>query len=157
MRLLLIAMEAWISTIRVTGHQQLSTGYEKSSTKVVGLETIEERVIVPFFFYNQLNGANYLQFLREELPILLEEVPLEIRQRMLFQHDGCPAHFAVMLSGIFRWLLSWYLKIPEHLGRGGTFRSARSLDLTCIYFYEIESNIWFFKPYTLHEMTWLGE
>ncbi|XP_050300704.1 uncharacterized protein LOC126739181 [Anthonomus grandis grandis] len=48
----------------------------------------------PIFFNNALNGANYLQFLREELPILLEDVPLEIRQRMMFQHDGCPAHFA---------------------------------------------------------------
>jgi hypothetical protein len=39
-----------------------------------------------------LTGNDYLQFLREELPVMLEDVPLTVRQKMLFQHDGAPAH-----------------------------------------------------------------
>lgn len=41
-----------------------------------------------------LNGANYLQFLQNDLPGLLEDTPLTLRQRMWFQQDGCPAHYA---------------------------------------------------------------
>ena len=40
----------------------------------------------------RLNGENYLEFLQEELPELLEDVPLDVRRRMWFQHDGAPAH-----------------------------------------------------------------
>ena len=35
----------------------------------------------------------YQMFLREVLPELLEDVPLGIRRRMWFQHDGAPPHF----------------------------------------------------------------
>lgn len=41
-----------------------------------------------------LNGRNYLQFLQNDLPVLLEDTPLALRQRMWYQQDGCPAHFA---------------------------------------------------------------
>ena len=34
----------------------------------------------------------YLRFLQEELPQLLENVPLDKRSRMYFQHDGAPPH-----------------------------------------------------------------
>ncbi|XP_050296652.1 uncharacterized protein LOC126736370 [Anthonomus grandis grandis] len=89
------------------------------------------RIIGQFFFNNGLNGANYLQFLREELPILLEDVPLEIRQRMMFQHGGCPAHFA---RNVREFLDATYP--GRWIGRGGTFPwPARSPDLTCLDFY----------------------
>ncbi|KAJ8875968.1 hypothetical protein PR048_023876 [Dryococelus australis] len=35
----------------------------------------------------------YLQLLQEELPLLLEDIPLSVRRRMIFQHDGAPPHF----------------------------------------------------------------
>jgi hypothetical protein len=40
-----------------------------------------------------LTGAVYLQILQEELPQLLEDVPLVVRYRMVVQHDGAPPHF----------------------------------------------------------------
>lgn len=52
------------------------------------------RVIGPFIFNEPLTGQNYLHFLNNELPVLLENVPLNIRRNMILQHDGCPAHFA---------------------------------------------------------------
>ena len=37
----------------------------------------------------------YRNFLEQELPLLLEDVALDVRHRtMWFQHDGCPAHFS---------------------------------------------------------------
>ena len=48
----------------------------------------------PIHFEGLLTGQRYLQFLREELPPLLEDVPLDIRQGMYFQHDGALPHFS---------------------------------------------------------------
>ena len=61
----------------------------------------------------------------------LEDVPLHIRGRMWYQHDGAPAHFAIPvrqhLNAVYgdRWI-----------GRGGPVRwPARSPDLTPLDFY----------------------
>lgn len=53
------------------------------------------KIIGPFIWNEPLRGENYLNFLRNNLPVLLEDVPLETRRTMFLQHDGCPAHFAV--------------------------------------------------------------
>ncbi|KAL3275132.1 hypothetical protein HHI36_019902 [Cryptolaemus montrouzieri] len=50
--------------------------------------------IGPFFLPNRLNGPAYRQFLEEELPLLLEAVPLLVRNIMWFMHDGAPAHLS---------------------------------------------------------------
>ena len=44
---------------------------------------------------NRLTGANYRDFLENNLPVLLEEVPLAVRAKIWFQHDGAPAHFSL--------------------------------------------------------------
>ena len=79
----------------------------------------------------QLNGANYLVFLQQVLSELLEELPLEIRRAMWFQHDGAPAHFdnevCAHLNDTFgsRWV-----------GRGGPIAwPPRSPDLTPLDFF----------------------
>src|SRR5699024_3507992 len=54
---------------------------------------IEGKIIGPFFFHEKLNGQVYLNFLRNFLPMLLEEVDLNTRQNMWFQQDGAPPHF----------------------------------------------------------------
>jgi len=53
-------------------------------------------------------------FLRDELPALVEHVPLQTRQ-MYYQHDGAPPHF----SQVVRQYL--HHKFPNRwIGRGGT-------------------------------------
>lgn len=42
---------------------------------------------------SKLTGNFYLNFLRETLNEILEDVRLNIRQNMWYQHDGAPAHF----------------------------------------------------------------
>ena len=51
------------------------------------------KLIGPFVFDNNLTGNTYEAFLRNELPGLLEDIPLMIRSQMYFQHDGAPLHY----------------------------------------------------------------
>lgn len=88
-------------------------------------------LIGPYFFEGTVTGANYLHFLRDVLPVLMENVDLETRLRLWFQQDGAPPHFAnvvrTYLDETFpgRWI-----------GRGGPVRwPARSPDLTAPDFY----------------------
>jgi len=43
---------------------------------------------------NRLTGHAYVDFLQNELPLLLEEVPSAKRMRMVFQDDGAPPHYS---------------------------------------------------------------
>lgn len=54
-------------------------------------------------FEGHLNGEI---FLRNDLPILLEDLPLEICNRMCFQQDGVPAHYSVDVRELFpkKWI-----------------------------------------------------
>ena len=52
-----------------------------------------DKVIGPYIIDGTLTGAKYRNFLTEELPLLLEDVPLETRSQMWYQHEGCPAHY----------------------------------------------------------------
>lgn len=52
------------------------------------------KVIGPFELPNNLDGNRYLEFLQNELPVLLEDEPLNNLQNIWFQNDGCPAHYA---------------------------------------------------------------
>ncbi|KOC58833.1 hypothetical protein WH47_02069 [Habropoda laboriosa] len=54
----------------------------------------DDFVVGPYILPNRLNGATYNNFLENVLPNFLEEIPLEIRRNMYFQHDGAPAHYA---------------------------------------------------------------
>ena len=42
---------------------------------------------------DRMTGQNYLDFLQNELPKQLEDVPLATRIAMYFQHDGAPSHY----------------------------------------------------------------
>jgi len=71
-----------------------------------------------------LNGIKYQNFLEQELP-LLEDVALDVRQSMWFQHDGCPAHYSIAREVLDRdYNGRW-------IDRGGPINwPARSPDLT---------------------------
>ena len=51
------------------------------------------KIIGPHLFRERLNGQVYLNFLRNILSMLLEEVDLQRRQSMQLQQDGTPFHF----------------------------------------------------------------
>jgi hypothetical protein len=71
------------------------------------------RLIGPFV-YHSLTGNTHEVFLRNELPDLLEDIPLMIRRQMYFQHDEAPHHYTIRVRE--------YLNesFPNRwLGRGG--------------------------------------
>ena len=68
----------------------------------------------PYIFPQRLTGDIYANKLQDELPALLENVPLQTRLQMYYQHDGAPAHF----NQVVRQYLNH--KIPNRsIGSGG--------------------------------------
>ncbi len=55
---------------------------------------VNDFLIGPYLLPTRLNGESYLIFLEQVLPDMLNDVPIAIRNRMWFQHDGAPAHFS---------------------------------------------------------------
>jgi len=53
---------------------------------------IDRHIVGPFFFEENLTGVQYANFIKNDLQLLLENIPLQLRQIMWFQQDGCPAH-----------------------------------------------------------------
>ena len=78
---------------------------------------IDNQLIGPAVLPNHFSGRAYVDFLRNEFPLLLEEVPLAKRMRMVFQHDGAPAHYSRLVTHHLN------LTFPERwIGRGGHFQ-----------------------------------
>jgi hypothetical protein len=76
---------------------------------------INNRLIGPFFFHQNLTGEIYANFLENELDDLLENVPLNQIANMWFQQDGAPPHFALVARAVVD------EKYPNRwIGRGGT-------------------------------------
>lgn len=88
-------------------------------------------LVGPFVFPERLNGVIYRNFLENELPILLEDVPLNIRNHLWFMHDGAPPHFSRLARN--------YLDMQfghRWIGRGGPVAwPPRSPDLNPLDFY----------------------
>lgn len=55
---------------------------------------IGDFLIGPFFLPPRLDGNIYRYFIEHELPALLEDIPIIMRNQLWFMHDGAPAHFS---------------------------------------------------------------
>ena len=99
-------------------------------------------IIGPFFFNGHLNGQIYLQFLQNELPRLLADLPVNIRNRMWFQQDGAPAHFSRNVTDHLNENFG-----EEWIGRNGpVIWPPRSPDLTKLDFF-----LWGFTKDTVYK------
>ncbi|XP_067214134.1 uncharacterized protein [Linepithema humile] len=90
----------------------------------VWASVIANKVIGPYFLPPRLNGQTYAQFIENELPILLEDIPLQTRLRLIYQHDGAPAHYSRRTREILdarypdRWIgrggpINWPARLPD--------------------------------------------
>lgn len=108
------------------------------------------RVVGPFF-YGNLTGQTYHRFLEYELGALLEEVPLDIRRNMWYQHDGAPAHSTAIVR---EWLNRHYHN--KWIGRGGPIHwPARSPDLTPLDYFlwgHVKNTVYSTPPTTAEDM-----
>ena len=51
-------------------------------------------MIGPYIFPQCVRGHIYANVLQDELPALLENVPVQTQQQMYYQHDGAPPYFS---------------------------------------------------------------
>lgn len=88
------------------------------------------KLVGPFIFNENLTGAVYLNFLQNNLPLLLEEVPLLTRRELIFQQDGSPPHSSLAVKNhLNETFNNW-------IGRGGPINwPPRSPDLTPLDYY----------------------
>jgi hypothetical protein len=88
-------------------------------------------IIGPYFIEGNLNGERYAAFLLNILPLLLEDIPLRNRMWMWYQHNGCPAHNAIVARNVLNRIYP-----GRWIGRG-RLRTwpARSPDLTPLDFF----------------------
>jgi len=74
-------------------HETSVTKFQKRFSVNVWCGLLGNKFIGPFVFDNNLTGNTYEVFLRNELPGLLEDIPIMIRSQMYFQHYGAPPHY----------------------------------------------------------------
>lgn len=97
---------------------------------------IGDVVVGPHFLPQNLNGPNYLEFLRNDLDELLTVLPvttyvdLVMNNNLIFQHDGAPAHFAREVRSHLD------ARFSRWIGRSGPIAwPARSPDITPLDFF----------------------
>lgn len=111
-------------------HTKRRRGFQRRFSVNVWAGVIGNRLIGPHFLPENLDGSNYLEFLINDLPPLLQEAFDEDRP-VVFQHDGCPAHWSLSVRELLDNCFpnSW-------IGRGGPIPwPPRSPDLTPLDFY----------------------
>ena len=88
-------------------------------------------IIGPHFFRETLTGARYTNFLAENYEELLEVVPENEREDLIFMQDGAPGHFSILARN---WLNQNYR--DRWIGRGGPIAwPPRSPDMTPMDFF----------------------
>lgn len=107
-------------------HATVESNFQHKFSVNVWCGMVDGYLIGPYILENRLTGEHYLSFLRNELTTLLEEVPINIRMQMYYQHDGAPAHYARQVK---EYLNQEYPGL--WIGRGGPVKwPPRSPDLT---------------------------
>ncbi|XP_011646544.1 uncharacterized protein LOC105433110 [Pogonomyrmex barbatus] len=82
------------------------------------------KFIGPYFLPAHFNGQAYAEFLENQLPILLEDIPLQEWETLIFQYDGAPAHYSRRVREILdthfpnRWIgrdcsIVWPARSPD--------------------------------------------
>jgi hypothetical protein len=74
-------------------HGIIESNYQHRLSVNVWCGVIGDQLIGLYIFPQRLTGAIYANFLRDKLPALLENVPLQTRLQMYYQHDGAPPHY----------------------------------------------------------------
>lgn len=109
-----------IKAIRKQGHQSV----------YVWCGIIKDRVIGPVFYDRTLNGQRYHSLLQNEIQPLINELPDEIKDGLVFQQDSAPYH---TVRPVIEWLNE---RFPMWIGRFGSIPwPARSPDLTPLDFF----------------------
>jgi Transposase. len=114
-------------------HATIDSHHQHRFSVNVWAGIIGDYLLGPFFLPQRLDAVEYLNFLENHLPELMENVPLNLRQYMWYLHDGAPAHFSVHVREYL------HMRFPNRwIGRGYNAPIAwppRSPDLNPVDFY----------------------
>ena len=80
---------------RKNPHARVESSHQHRFSINVWAGCIGDYLLGPVVLPRRLTGQTYLDFLQNMLPLLLEDVPLGLRQAMWLMHDGAPAHFSI--------------------------------------------------------------
>lgn len=61
---------------------------------------LNNKIIGPYFFEGNMNGEKYLHLLENFLIPALDNIPLNVRRNIIFQHDGALYHNNVRVTGL---------------------------------------------------------
>jgi hypothetical protein len=78
-------------------HGTVKSNYQHHFSINVWCGVIGDQLIGPNIFPQCLTGDIFANFLQDELPALLENVPLQTWQQMFYQHDGAQPHCSLVL------------------------------------------------------------
>jgi len=96
-------------------HGTVGCSYQHRFSLNVWCGVISDQLIGPYIFLQRLTGDIYANYFQDELPALLENVSLQTRRQMYYQHDGVPPHFGQVVRQYPN------NKFPNRwIGRGGT-------------------------------------
>lgn len=59
----------------------------------------------PYFYDGTLNGRQYLKFVMNDLPIMLNDIPLATRDNLILQQNGALAHNAIFVHNYLNYNL----------------------------------------------------
>ncbi|KAL7640497.1 UNVERIFIED_CONTAM: hypothetical protein RMT77_008772 [Armadillidium vulgare] len=108
-------------------HAIVESRHQHQFSLNVWVGIVGDHLIGPFFLPARLTGDVY----RHDLPTLLEDIPLQLRSKMYFMHDGAPAHFCSVARN---YLNTVYPR--RWISRGGTKPwPPRSPDLNALDFF----------------------
>jgi len=83
-------------------HETRVTNFQRRILVNVWCGVLGNKLIGPFVLNENLMGNTYEAFLRNQLPGLLEDIPLMIRSQMYFQHDGAPPILHLAREGVLK-------------------------------------------------------
>jgi hypothetical protein len=98
-------------------HAVVQSRHQQQFSINVWTGIIGDVLVDPHVLPQRLTGNSYRHFLKNDLPTLLEDLPLAIRAHMWFMHDGAQPHSALQFEN------SWTCTLPdgqveENLPRG---------------------------------------
>lgn len=112
-------------------------------------------IIGPYFYEGTLTADRYLEFLRETLPELLEDIPLRARNNIIYQHDGAPPHNRRDVSDFLNNHYNIWMGNKANRDMGQIVCPARSADLTPLDFWlwgQIKNDVYSVRINTPEEL-----
>lgn len=115
----------------VNPHRMQEARHQVRFSTNVWIGVVGDHLLGPYFYNGNLNQDRYLNFLQNELQDYLDDLPLNLRRQIWFQHDGAPPHNARQVTNFLNqeFLNNWVGNTGPHLW------PPRSPDLTVLDFF----------------------